>query len=135
MLIEALVRAPRSMAAAPDYKFFVFGGQVAAVFYVQGRHTREECSAWYVPRTMPPAERLLSHYNYIMLVLATIPISMLVLATIPIGTTPSGLGGSMRTAACARGLRTARLRASFCSPSTSEAARPHRGMQAIGYAT
>ena len=125
MLIEALVRAPRSMAAAPDYKFFVFGGQVAAVFYVQGRHTREECSAWYVPRTMPPAERLLSHYNY----------SMLVLATIPIGTTPSGLGGSMRTAACARGLRTARLRASFCSLSTSEAARPHRGMQAIGYAT
>jgi len=63
MLIEALVRAPRSMAAAPDYKFFVFGGQVAAVFYVQGRHTREECSAWYVPRKMPPAERLLSHYT------------------------------------------------------------------------
>ena len=37
----------------------------------------------------------------------------------------------MRTAACARGLRTARLRASFCSPSTSEAARPHCGLQAI----
>lgn len=36
----------------------------------------------------------------------------------------------MRTAACARGLYTARLRASFCSPSTSGAARPHRGLQA-----
>ena len=47
MLVEELVRAPRGMAAAPDYKFFVFGGHVAALWYVQGRHTREECSAWY----------------------------------------------------------------------------------------
>ena len=75
MLIEALVRAPRSMAAAPDYKFFVFGGQVAAVFYVQGRHTREECSAWYTShvRWLPPAERLYCPTNYSMLVLARTP--------------------------------------------------------------
>ena len=55
MLVEELVRAPRGMAAAPDYKFFVFGGHVAAIWYVQGRHTREECSAWcVVPATNVP---------------------------------------------------------------------------------
>ena len=48
--VEELVRAPRGMAAAPDFKFFVFGGHVAAIWYVQGRHTREECSAWCVVR-------------------------------------------------------------------------------------
>ena len=53
--VEELVRAPRGMAAAPDYKFFVFGGHVAAIWYVQGRHTREECSAWcVVPATNVP---------------------------------------------------------------------------------
>lgn len=74
MLIEALVRAPRSMAAAPDYKFFVFGGQVAAVFYVQGRHTREECSAWHVPRFDAAREATTVPLYCSILVLATMPI-------------------------------------------------------------
>ena len=42
------MRAPIGKAAAPDYKFFAFGGHVATVWYVQGRHTPEECSAWCV---------------------------------------------------------------------------------------
>lgn len=47
IVVEELMRAPRGLPTAPDYKFFAFGGHVAAVWYVQGRHTDEECSAWY----------------------------------------------------------------------------------------
>lgn len=49
LMLEQIVQPPPGLnnSTTPDYKFFMFGGKVGAVQYVQGRGTKRECSAWY----------------------------------------------------------------------------------------
>ena len=47
LVVEEMVTPPKGLASPFDLKFFMFGGRVAAVWFIYGRKTKFECSAIY----------------------------------------------------------------------------------------